>query len=87
MPEFRVVPDSFRERKPLVRGGIPRSDLSIKLLGGFTLFVPESEGAKFGSLYSLAKRHNKIAHTRKDDLNGEKGTTIWFEDLVSVEEV
>lgn len=81
MPNFKVVPDSFRERKPLVRGGIPRSDLSIKLLGGFTLFVPETERKAFGSLYSLATRHNKQAHTQKDILNGEKGTTIWFVDI------
>lgn len=80
MTEFRVVPDSLRERDPIRKGRPPTSPLTQALLEGQTVFIP---GAKktWGNIYTLAKNHNKKARTKHTEINGEEGTLIWFEDV------
>lgn len=77
MTEFRVVPDSLREREPLRRGRVPKNKLSRALLNGQTIFVAGK--TKHGSIYTLARNHGMTAHTKLTDLNGEIGSLVWFE--------
>jgi hypothetical protein len=79
MTDFRIVPDELREREPIVKGREPKSKLSKALLNGGTFFV-SGQRKTWGSLYNLAKNHNKIAHVKRTEINGEEGTLIWFED-------
>lgn len=76
MTDFRIVPDVLRERDPV--GKSPKTDLSRALLRGNTIFVTQRR--TFGSLYNLARNHNKIAKTKRAILNGEEGTLVWFTD-------
>jgi hypothetical protein len=80
MIEFRTVPDDLREREPIQKGREPKSKLSRALLNGGTQFVPGTRRA-WGSLYNLAKNHNKVAHIKRIEINGEEGSLIWFEDI------
>lgn len=81
MSEWRIVPDNLRERKPVRRGRAPKNELSQRLLNGSTVFI-EGQNKTFGSLYTLAKNHNKVCKTQRTEINGEQGTLIWFEDFV-----
>lgn len=80
MTDFRPVPDDLREREPITKGREPKSKLSRALLSGGTFFVP-GDRKTWGSIYSLAKNHNKTAHVKRTDINGEVGTLLWFEDI------
>lgn len=79
MTTFRVVPDSLREREPLLRGRVPKNPLSKALLNGQTVFITGPKQT-WGSLYTLASNHNKRAKTKRTVVNGEEGTLAWFED-------
>lgn len=81
MANFKVVPDVLREREPLVRGRIPRNPLSKALLNGQTVFIT-GKNQTWGSLYTLAKNHNKQCKTKRTIINTESGTLAWFEDRV-----
>jgi hypothetical protein len=76
--EFRTVPDEMREREPLVKGREPRNALSKALLGGGTYFIAGPKKT-WGSIYTLAKNHSKVAHVKRTEINGIEGTLIWFE--------
>lgn len=76
---WRPVPDSLREREPIRKGRAPKSKLSRALLSGSTIFVV-GQNKTFGSLYTLAKNHNKVCKTQRTELNDEYGTLVWFED-------
>lgn len=83
MEKFQIVPDYLRNDKT-TRGRIPKSNLSKALLNGSTIFI-SGERKTWGSLYTLAKNHDKICRTERRTLhknNGEseEGTIIWFED-------
>jgi hypothetical protein len=78
MVSFRSVPDEMREREPIVRGREPKSELSKALLAGGTYFIPGARKT-WGSIYNLARNHNKVAHVKRTVINGESGTLIWFE--------
>jgi hypothetical protein len=80
MTDFRIVPDELREREPIKKGREPKSKLSRALLNGGTFFIP-GERKTWGSLYNLAKNHDKTAHVKRTNINGEDGTLIWFEDI------
>lgn len=77
MTAFKIVPDSLRERQPLTRGRIPISPLSKGLLNGQTVFITGPKKT-WGSLYTLAKNHNKRCKTQRQIINGEEGTLVWF---------
>jgi hypothetical protein len=78
--DWRIVPDSLRDREPIRRGKPPSSDLSIQILAGKTVFVKEGKNT-FGSIYNLAKSHNKRARTKKTTINDQIGTLVWLEDI------
>lgn len=78
MTDFKVVPDSLREKEPISRGRTPKTQLSRALLNGQTVFV-RGPNKTFGSLYNLAKNHGMSARTKRMQLNDEEGTLIWFE--------
>jgi hypothetical protein len=80
MNDWRIVPDNLREREPIRRGRAPKNKLSRALLNGQTIFI-QGENKTFGSLYTLAKNHNKRCVTQRTEINNERGTLIWFEDL------
>jgi len=80
MVDFRIVPDDMRERETLVKGRQPTSNLSRALLNGGTYFVPGARKT-WGSIYNLARNHNKTAHVKRTLINGEEGTLLWFEDV------
>lgn len=80
MPEFRVVPDALRERDPIRRGRPPASPVARALLSGQTLFF-SGDKKGFGNLYKLATNNNKKARTKSTEINGERGTLVWFEDI------
>lgn len=80
MSTFRIVPDAMREREPLVRGRIPNNPMSKALLAGQTVFITGPKRT-WGSLYTLAKNHNKRARTKRTVVNGDEGTLAWFEDI------
>lgn len=80
MTTFRVVPDILREREPLLRGRIPKNPLSKALLSGQTVFITGPKQT-WGSLYTLARNHNKKAKTKRTIINGDEGTLAWFVDL------
>lgn len=80
MSDWRIVPDNLREREPIRRGRAPKNELSRKLLNGSTVFVP-GQTKTFGSLYTLAKNHNKKCITQRTEINGEQGTLVWFDDI------
>ena len=86
MTTFKVVPDVLREREPLVRGRIPRNPLSKALLNGQTVFIPGRKQT-WGSLYTLAKNHNKQCKTKRTVINEEAGTLAWFEDRIIADQV
>lgn len=77
---WRIVPDNLREREPIRRGRAPKNELSRKLLNGSTIFVA-GQNKTFGSLYTLAKNHNKVCKTQRTEINGEYGTLVWFEEI------
>jgi len=79
MTEFRIVPDELREREKLTRGREPTSKLSRALLNGGTYFIPGKKRT-WGSLYNLAKNHEKVCHVKRTIMNEVEGTLIWFED-------
>lgn len=79
MTNFRVVPDVLREREPNVRGRIPKNPLSKALLEGQTVFITGPKQT-WGSLYTLAKNHNKKCRTKRTIINGDEGTLCWFEE-------
>lgn len=79
MTTFKVVPDVLREREPLVRGRIPRNPLSKALLNGQTVFITGKKQT-WGSLYTLAKNHNKQCKTKRTTINNDEGTLCWFEE-------
>lgn len=81
MTNFKVVPDNLREREPLTRGRVPKNPLSKALLNGQTVFISGPKQT-WGSLYTLAKNHEKKAKTKRTVLNNEEGTLCWFEDAV-----
>ena len=85
MTNFRVVPDVLREREPLVRGRIPRNPLSKALLSGQTVFITGKKQT-WGSLYTLARNHNKQCKTKRTTINSEEGTLAWFEDVSTTED-
>jgi hypothetical protein len=78
MTTFRVVPDSLRERQPIVRGRTPKNPLSKALLNGQTVFITGPKKT-WGSLYTLAKNHDKQCKTQRQIINNEEGTVVWFE--------
>ena len=80
MSDWRLVPDSLREREPIRRGRTPKNPRSRALLNGSTIFVA-GPNKTFGSLYNLAKNHNKKCKTQRTIFNKEEGTLIWFEDI------
>lgn len=86
MTNFKVVPDVLREREPLVRGRIPRNPLSKALLNGQTVFITGKKQT-WGSLYTLAKNHNKQCKTKRTTINSEEGTLCWFENRIEVEQI
>lgn len=81
MNDFRVVPDALRERDPIRRGRPPASPRARALLSGQTIFVPGDKKG-WGNLYKLAKNNDKKARTKSTEINGERGTLIWFEDIL-----
>lgn len=83
MTDFRIVPDEMREREPIVKGREPKSKLSRALLNSQTVFVP-GERKTWGSIYTLAKNHNKVAHVKRTIVNTEEGTLLWFEEEENV---
>ncbi len=80
MSDFRVVPDVLRERDPIRRGRPPASPIARALLSGQTIFIAGDKKG-WGNLYKLAKSNNKKARTKGTEINGERGTLIWFEDI------
>lgn len=86
MTEFKVVPDVLREREPLVRGRIPRNPLSKALLEGQTVFIT-GKNQTWGSLYTLAKNHNKQCKTKRTVINNQAGTLAWFEERRVAEQI
>lgn len=86
MTQFRVVPDALREREPLIRGRIPKNPLSKALLNGQTVFITGKKQT-WGSLYTLARNHNKKCKTQRTIINGEEGTLAWFAEEESAPEI
>lgn len=86
MTTFKVVPDVLREREPLVRGRIPRNPLSKALLNGQTVFITGKKQT-WGSLYTLAKNHNKQCKTKRTTINNDEGTLCWFEERIIAEQL
>ena len=80
MIEFRQVPNELREREPPKRGREPKNKLSRALLSGNGTFFVEGTRRTWGSIYTLAKNHGKVAHVKRTVLNSVDGTLIWFTD-------
>lgn len=84
MTKFQIVPDYFRDNEPNRKGRVPSSDLSRALLNGQTLFI-EGPRKTWGSLYTLAKNHNKVCRTSRriirDSSGPREGTLVWFEEI------
>lgn len=80
MHNYRIVPDSVRNRGIVTRGRRPTNKLSLDLLAGKTVHVQDTKGKTWGSIYKLAKNHNMRAHIRWEELNDEKGYTMYFLD-------
>jgi hypothetical protein len=83
MTTFQLVPDYLREEK-ITRGRIPKNALSKALLNGSTVFIP-GDRKTWGSLYTLARNHDRVAKTRRIILHksggvSEEGTLVWFEE-------
>lgn len=75
---FRIAPDSLRDREPITKGRPPKNELSRALLEGSTVVITGTKN--LGSLYTLAKRHNKRARTKKTILNDEEVIIVWFDE-------
>lgn len=84
MSDYKIVPDSLRDREEVRQGRAPESPLSKDLLAGKTVFIP-GKGKGFGSAYKLASNRGLKAHTKRTTINGERGTLVWFEERAESE--